>query len=143
MEELYSKQTKYGSLAEWLAGHYLPKIERRIKESEDKIFEIERTAVFNAPSPAPAPEGTVIHAEIIEEGPPEPEPRIQSADERRAQEVDHPATDTRPHASCPAVARDNARACHQTPFRRGDHRSLGSRNRGTCCLLDVVACGRL
>jgi hypothetical protein len=69
---------------------YLPKIEQRIKELEDRILEIERTAVFNAPSPAPAPapEETVVHAEIIEEGPPEPEPRIQSADERRAQEVD-------------------------------------------------------
>jgi len=67
MEGMYSKQTKYGSLAEWLAGHYLPKIERRIKELEDKLFEIERTAVFNTPSPEPAPEETVIHAEIVRE----------------------------------------------------------------------------
>ena len=37
----------------------------KMKELEDRIFEIERTAIFDTPSPEPAPADTIVHAELV------------------------------------------------------------------------------
>lgn len=37
----------------------------KMKELEDRIFEIERTGIFDTPSPEPAPADTIVHAELV------------------------------------------------------------------------------